>query len=159
MGGDFRSILFVGCALGFEVKYFRSRGKSAFGVDISHYALEHSEQEAKPFVSLYNGWDLSREPECDAIAAFDVLTLVPSGMIEKLAESIVSKARLKIVVRTITKNFRNWHEEWDGEDGVSFRYLPFHEWDRLFSESGKFRFFEGHVWHHYQGIYVWKTRQ
>lgn len=154
---NFHSVLFVGCALGFEVAYFNARAKAAQGVDISEYAINNLIPEARLHCHLYNGWDLSRfgENAFDLVASFDVLTLVPDEMIAKLVPEMVRVASKKIVVRSILKNWRNYNDPWDGEDGVTFRYKPFIAWDQAFTQSGKFRFEEMHTYKSYEAVMVW----
>jgi SAM-dependent methyltransferase len=45
-------ILDYGCAKGFVVKAFRERGYAAWGCDISSYAILHTEDEIKPFLTI-----------------------------------------------------------------------------------------------------------
>jgi ubiquinone/menaquinone biosynthesis C-methylase UbiE len=157
MAPEYKSILFVGCAKGFEVKYFRAKGKAAFGVDISQYAISNCEPEAKPYCQLYNGSDIEApDNSYDAVVAFDVLTLVPDGMIQKLTREMARVASKKIMMRTITKSFQNANQEWDGNDGVTYKYKTFNQWDEWMSVGGKFTFFHGVVSGNYEGVYTWK---
>lgn len=154
--GDFESILFVGSAMGFEVKYFKDKGKIVGGVDVSEYAIKHALPGTARHMMLYDGRNLDfRENGSDIVAAFDVLTLIPDEMMRQLGKEIVRVAYKKIVMRSIVKNWRNAKEKWDGNDGVSFTYKPFDYWDWLFSESGKFRFEECKMWRQYEGVFVW----
>ena len=158
LGGNFGSILFVGCAKGYEVRYFGQHGKFSSGVDISQYAIEHADPEAKPYVQLYDGRNIPhKDNSYDMVAAFDVLTLVPDGMIQDLTADMVRVAKDKILVRTITKNWRNMDQEWDGNDGVTYKYKTFAWWDELFSRSGKFAFHYGQIAYQYEGIYIWRA--
>src|ERR1043165_5813341 len=86
-GGPYESILFVGCALGAEPLYFSQHGKQAQGIDISAGSIENALLEAKPLVKLYDGETMPffSDKQFDVVAAFDVLTLVPFPMVEKLA--------------------------------------------------------------------------
>jgi hypothetical protein len=154
--GDFHSILFVGCATGFEVKYFSERKKEAWGVDVSEWAIAHPVAGVAGFIDLFDGRHLSDfgDNDIDVVTSFDVLSLVPDDMMKVLAAEMVRVARKKIVVRTIVKNFRNLQNEWDGNDGVSFKYSTFTEWDRLFCQSGKFALHEAMTHAQYETIFV-----
>lgn len=153
---DYNSILFVGCAKGFEVRYFQEHGKDAHGVDISQYAIENCEKSVNHLCHRFDGMNISiPDNSVDMVAAFDVLTLVPSEMLEKLTSEIVRVARHKILIRTIVKNWRNLDDQWDGEDGVTFRYWPFHAWDKVFTQSGKFRLQEAKMHEQYECVILW----
>lgn len=76
--GKIDSILFIGCAQGFEVKYFRDKGVQAFGVDVSDWAIDNCEPESKEYVTSYDGFNFPNFSfNFDVVAHFDVLALVP----------------------------------------------------------------------------------
>ncbi len=153
---DFNSILFVGCAKGFEVRYFREHNKHAVGIDISQYAITNCDRQVVDYCNLYDGSHIDWGKDAfDMVAAFDVLTLAPDDMLEELCEEIVRVASKKIIIRTIVKNWRNLDDRWDGQDGVSFRYLNFHDWDRHFTKSGKFSLHEAKIHNQYECVIVW----
>jgi hypothetical protein len=136
--GDFENILFIGCALGNEVRYFFEHGKDARGVEISSYAVEHCEPSIRDLVSVYNGWDLGKfsDRSFDVVAAFDVLTLVPTEMMDKLAKEMSRVAKKMIIFRTYIDHKCNRHGDWIGNNGVTFRYHTFEEWRDLFGKDG-----------------------
>lgn len=133
--------LFVGCATGFEVADWHRRGKPAQGVDVSEWAVQNVIPEAQGWTFQYNGWDLGKWPTdlIHLVASFDVLTLVPDEMLEKLAEEMVRVAKNGIVIRVYVKNWRNLDKLVDGEDGATFKLRHFWQYDRLFTQSGKFK--------------------
>lgn len=135
--GEYTSILFVGCALGNEVRYFRERYKQASGVEISEYAVANCDESVKNFIKLYNGWELKDYPDksIDVVAAFDVLTLIPDDMLKKLVKEMCRVAKSSIVMRTIVDMDGKRKGEWIGNDGVTFRYLRFHEWVELLKDE------------------------
>lgn len=67
-----RSVLDVGCAMGFLVEALRDRGVDAWGLDVSDYALEQVREDIEPYV-----WRASiTEPlarDYDLIVAIEVL--------------------------------------------------------------------------------------
>jgi len=109
--GYFNSILFIGCAFGNEVRYFRERGKQATGVEISEYAVNTVDKSVKNFVKLYNGWELQdyKDNSVDIVASFDVLTLIPDDMLNKLVKEMCRVSSSGIVIRTSVdiKNYEN----------------------------------------------------
>ena len=131
--------LFIGCARGYEVAHWIRHGTLAHGVDVSEWAIEHQVPEAMGRCQLYNGWELDYNDQAfDLVAAFDVLTLIPGEMLNKLIAEMKRVAAKAIAVRTIVKNWRNQARVVDGQDGAWFRYLPLSEWDRLFTEDRTF---------------------
>ena len=134
------SVLFIGCARGFEVAHWIHKGIPADGVDVSEWAIANQIPEAMNRCQLYNGWDLSTyaDKSVALVAAFDVLTMVPDVMLPKLVAEMKRVAARAICFRTVVKNYRNAHRSVDGQDGAWFRYLPLAEWDRLFTEDNQF---------------------
>lgn len=141
------SALFVGCALGHEVAFWRTRNRHARGVDVSTYAIANQIPLAEGGCYLYDGRTLDRfdADSADLVAAFDVLTHVPDKMIADLADEMVRVARRGIVFRTIVKDWRNLGNAVDFQDGCWGRYLQAHVWDHLFTRTGKFRLAEAHM--------------
>jgi SAM-dependent methyltransferase len=141
------SALFVGCARGFEVAHWFGKGINAAGVDVSTWAIQNQIPEARGECSLYDGLTLPfPDSGVDLVACFDVLPHLPDDQKPILAAEMVRVARRGIVWRQIVKNWRNHAVPIDGRDGSFFHYLRFEEWDRLFTESGKFRL-ETAKWH------------
>jgi len=132
--GPYESILFVGCALGAEPLYFSQRGKHARGIDVSAWAIENALPDAKRLVRLYDGETMPffNDTQFDVVAAFDVLTLVPSPMVDALAKEMQRVSRNRIVVRGIAKETG---KEWDGNDGVSFKYKSLNQWKAMFADQ------------------------
>jgi len=136
--GDFRRVLFVGCALGNEVRFFRERGKQAYGVEISEYAVANCHESVKRWVHLYDGWNLARitNKTIDIVASFDVLTLMPDEMLRKLAPEMLRVCRNRIVIRTPVDKASDQHGQYVGHDGVTFRCLTHDQWCELFARDG-----------------------
>lgn len=134
--GDYHSILFIGCAKGFEVKFFKQLGKKASGVDISLYAISTAEPEVEKDIRLYDGSNLDEEHDdsVDVVAAFDVMLLVAQR--RALINEMIRVARQFIFVR-VTVLWPGGEEI--GIDGVSFRYETLDWWIGAFGH-GKFKF-------------------
>jgi len=133
-GGPYESILFVGCALGAEPLYFTQHGKHARGIDVSAWAIENALPDAKRLVRLFDGETMPffEDMQFDVVAAFDVLTLVPSPMVDKLTKEMQRVSRKRIIVRGIARETGN---DWDGNDGVSFKYKSLKQWMAMFADQ------------------------
>ena len=136
--GDFSTVLFVGCGIGNEVRYFRIHGKDAHGVDVSEVAIARCDASIREHVQKYNGWllDSFKDKSMDVVASFDVLTLIPQGMLEKLAKEMKRVSSGSIVFRTPVDKHENQGGKYIGNDGVSFRCLTRNQWVGLFSGDG-----------------------
>jgi SAM-dependent methyltransferase len=135
------SALFVGCARGFEVAHWiANKTHEVRGVDVSEWAIKNQIKEACEQCERYDGSKLDFPDRCfDLVASFDVLTLVPDHMLATLADEMVRVARNGIVFRVYVKNWQNLNNEIDGEDGATFKLRHFWEYDKVFSQSGKFK--------------------
>lgn len=136
------SALFVGCALGFEVAYwYRNGHEGVYGVDVSRWAINNQIIEAQGRCLHYDGAKLPflLNESFDLVAAFDVLTLVPEDMFQRLAAEIVRVAKAGIVFRVVVKDWTNLDSPCDGEDGSTFKLRHFWEYDKAFSQSGRFK--------------------
>lgn len=134
-------IIFIGCAKGFEVKYFVKHGYNAVGFDISRYAITNAESDVAPRCYIYDGSSipLFQASSVETVAAFDVLTLVPDTAMEKLAGEMCRVSSRWIIFRTKVKDWKNIDWPVDGMDGVPYRYRTFEEWCRLFESNGSFK--------------------
>lgn len=134
------NVLFVGCARGFEVAHWWKLNRIAYGVDVSEWAIQKQIPLAKGLCKLYNGHSLNfQEDELELLASFDVLTVIPEDMFQKLAAEMVRVAKNGIVFRVYVKNWRNLCNAVDGEDGATFKLRHFWEYDKAFGQSGKFK--------------------
>lgn len=135
--GRFKSILFVGCALGFEVRYARERGKEAYGADISKWAIEHADPSVRDYCWLYDGRDLSTLPikKVDLVASFDVLAIVKEADRRALAESMMALQPRAMLHRLSVLHWREEGRRCHGIDGVLFRLRRVNYWIRLFERD------------------------
>ncbi len=151
--GPYESILFIGCARGFEVKYFLQAGrKDAWGRDISAHAIETAETDIKRRLQIYDGIHLADDPDdsFDLVAAFDVLLLSPPAERPLLLAEIVRVANRGIVFRTVVAS--NIIEN-ECMDGIMVKYEPWEYWVNQICKSGKFKLLkansQGHEFHFY----------
>lgn len=135
------SVVFVGCARGFEVAHWIDKKTAlAWGVDVSKWAIDNQIKEAKEQCYRYNGQELPFfDNGADLVASYDVLTLIPDDMLKRLAAEMVRVGKNGIVFRVFVKSWQNLDNEVDGEDGSTFKLRHFWEYDKLFSQSGKFK--------------------
>lgn len=152
-----KSALFVGCARGYEVVYWQLAGLISAGVDVSQWAIQNVHKEAINCF-LFNGINLPMEDSSfDLVCAFDVLTIPPFDMVQKLVADMVRVAKNGIVIRTIVKNWRNLNDAVDGTDGTSYTYQTLETWDKLFTQSGKFKLYSASMAYHYETVLIWKA--
>ena len=52
-----KTVLDVGCAFGYAVKYLRARGVEAWGIDTSSYAIHQADEQITPFLRVASGCD------------------------------------------------------------------------------------------------------
>ena len=135
------SALFVGCARGFEVAYWlANKTETVCGFDVSQWAIQNQIPEARKRCYLYDGESLPTSSDAfDLVASFDVLTVIPDDMLERLAAEVVRVAKNGIVFRVYVKNWRNLDSPVDGQDGSTFKLRHFWQYDKLFTQSGKFK--------------------
>jgi len=118
---NWNSILFCGCAKGFEVKEARRRGYDAKGIDISQYAIDNVDPKAKGYVTLGDVADIPfPDNSFDIVAVFDVLHILPEGSLgyekrERAYKEVQRVAKKGVVIRTTAK----WREGKEGyyQDG------------------------------------------
>ncbi|HEU0301089.1 MAG TPA: methyltransferase domain-containing protein, partial [Longimicrobium sp.] len=67
------SWLDAGCAKGFLVRALRERGKEAWGVDGSPWAIRHADPCARPFLVQADVAGYDPEQGCDVVTAFNLL--------------------------------------------------------------------------------------
>ena len=146
---EYKSILFVGCGPGFEVRHWREMGKQAFGIDVSPFAIQwikENSPDIRDYCKLGDGVSLPYETDSmDVVASFDCLVLCPADVRPNLIAEMCRVARKQIIVRTrpLTNQpilIRDETGEWHGRDGVNYRYEPLEYWVSQFELSGKFRY-------------------
>lgn len=98
---DMGKVLFVGCARGFEVRYFREKGIESFGIDVSKWAIENCESSVKHFCQLYDGENFPFEDDSfDTVAAFDVVALPPDDLARRIIREMGRVSRRYLYYRT-----------------------------------------------------------
>lgn len=93
------TVLVVGCSIGYRVWALRHIGFEAYGIDISHFAIENAIPEIKKFCKLGNIIDYQDARKYDNVIVFDVLEHIP---IDDLGKAIVNCEKLtdkKFIIR------------------------------------------------------------
>lgn len=71
-----KNVLEIGCAKGFTVKHLREMGVDAYGVDISHYAVEQADNPAITLHDITKKFPF-KDGEFDWVISWDVLEHIP----------------------------------------------------------------------------------
>ncbi len=120
-----RTVLDVGCGVGFLVDALRDRGVDARGIDVSAYAIAHVPAHLQPYCSLGSITDeIDGDP--DLISCIEVLEHVPSA--------VTAHALDNLTARTSRILFSSSPDDFDEPTHVNVR--PIAEWVREFGERG-----------------------
>lgn len=124
--GDLGTVLFVGCARGFEVRYFRERGIDAWGIDVSKWAIENGDYLVKDFCRLYDGENIPFEDnQFRTVAAFDVLQLPPDDLTRRLIHEMVRVSNKYLYYRNHVRAPYEIPGNIHGMDGVTISSRSF----------------------------------
>lgn len=101
-GFGIKSILFGGCAKGFEVRAARELGYDAWGIDVSEYAIANVDPEVKDKCMLMSMADMRdfNEDEFDLVASFDVWHTVHPAYRDYMTGEISRVAKKGVLIRT-----------------------------------------------------------
>lgn len=138
---------FVGCARGFEVRFWEERGIDSFGMDVSQWAIENGDETIRNRLHLYPGgrfyWASHNcsvpDDAFEAVLAFDVLTLIPSLKRTEIIDEMVRIASKGILVRTLLQHDPTNTQEIHGVDGVPYHLEGLDYWRFAFCRSDKFK--------------------
>lgn len=86
------TFLDFGCARGYVVRAMRELGVSAFGVDVSEWAVENCDSTVKPFIG-----HVPQHPQFDFVLAKDVLEHVPADRLEDTIQGLVDMTKKKLL--------------------------------------------------------------
>lgn len=127
------SILDFGCAKGFLVRALRILGVSAYGYDVSKYALENAHPEAKQF--LYGPDTVDSMPLTDVIFAKDTLEHISCSNILKILKSLAERCQKAFFVVPFGDNCRYRIAEYERDPS---HLLAENEefWKSMFTEAG-----------------------
>lgn len=98
---DMGKVLFVGCARGFEVRFFRERGIDAWGIDVSKWGIENCDPAVKQFCQLYDGENFPfADDSFHTVAAFDVVALPPDDLARRIIREMGRVSHRYLYYRT-----------------------------------------------------------
>lgn len=139
LGPDIKRVFFVGCACGYEVRYWRESGVEAFGMDVSEWAVNNADVTIKEYIYRHTGGKFQvpqrgQAPDriFDSVLAFDVLYLVPIPQRLELIGEMTRTADRSILVRTRVRPYDRSAKVIDGTDGVPYRLETIGWWIRVF---------------------------
>lgn len=122
------SVLDAGCALGFLVEGLRNLGVSAFGVDISNYALGEVHTTIKRY--CWQGSIGDPFPQrYDLITCIEVLEHIPGEQAEEVIGNLCSH----------TDDILFSSTPFDYSEKTHFNVQPPEYWSELFTKQGFFR--------------------
>jgi glycosyltransferase involved in cell wall biosynthesis/SAM-dependent methyltransferase len=126
-----RTVLDVGCGFGFLVKALRDRGVEAYGIDVSHYALEQVPEEIAPYCDLGSITD-ELDRNYDLVVCIEVVEHLPPELAESAVASLTSRTDNVLFSSTPS----------DLEEPTHVNVRPIDYWAELFARRGFFRDFE-----------------
>ncbi|HEY3289816.1 MAG TPA: methyltransferase domain-containing protein [Anaerolineae bacterium] len=125
---DPRSVLDVGCAMGFLVETLHERGIEAFGIDISDYAIQQVIDEIKPYCAVKSVLDpLPR--------AYDLIVCIE--VLEHLTPAECDQAIANICQATDDVLFSSTPDDFHEATHINVR--PSEYWAGIFARYGFYR--------------------
>ena len=85
-----RRALDVGCAMGFLVEALRDRGVDAWGIDISHYAIQSVRSDIKPYCEEIPILDYPSGRSFDVVTCIELLEHIPADDLPHVTAKIAS---------------------------------------------------------------------
>ena len=122
-----RRLLDVGCAMGFLVEALRDRGVDAWGINISHFAIQSVRSDIKPYCQETSVLEYSPSDR-----PFDVLTCIE--LLEHIAPDDLPQVIAKIASLTDTVLFSSMPSAYADHTHLSVR--PIEGWLELFGNHG-----------------------
>ncbi len=126
-----KKILDIGCAKGFLVSFFRTKGVEAFGVDISEYAINESSNTIRPFLHKV---DLNREVLPFPKSSFDCVVCM--GTLEYVEEQDYLLEEIKRVITEKGTILITTINDTPINDKLRIYTRNPNEWDSLFIKNG-----------------------
>jgi uridylate kinase len=127
-----KSCLDIGCGTGKLVYYLRKLGIEAYGIEISHYALESARKEIKPYLQFGDITKIPHEDNSfDAVVTFDVLEHLERSRLRKSVEESIRISRKWIVHKVFTKE-NHWIHFSHSRDFSHMSVLSIPYWLNMF---------------------------
>lgn len=139
------SILFVGCAKGFEVRMARERGWDAYGTDFSDYAVQNADPKVKDYVQKADTRKLPfGDDSFDVVAGFNTIEHVGAGEPEEILVALKEVSRVAKQGLLFKLSFRHWVVV-SCVDPAFIELQPFAFWIEGIERLGKHLFFHSEV--------------
>ena len=128
---DPQCLLDAGCAKGYLVKHLRKRGVSAYGTDISPYAVAESPEDIRPYLTAAS---LHRLPftdnHFDTVVSMEVMEHIPKELLLMSIRELkrVCSGRLFLTIAQVH----------DTTDTTHVSLYPMEMWVKLFMSQGLF---------------------
>ena len=98
-----KSVLEIGCGRGRLVLYLRKLGVEAYGIEISHYALEAAKKEIRPYLEYGDINNIPHEENAfDAVVSFDVFNHLERSRLRKAMDESIRVSRKWILHKILT---------------------------------------------------------
>jgi len=124
-----KTVLDVGCAFGYAVKYLRAQGVDAWGIDTSAYAIHQADEEIRPFVRVASGCDPLPK---DMPQHYDLVVNIE--VLEHLTAEEGERAIAKICSYTDRVLFSSTGEDVDNPTHINVQQPEY--WSALFAKYG-----------------------
>ena len=105
-----KSVLELGCAKGYLVKALRSLGVSAFGLDVSGYAIDNADEEVKPYLTVLDFTAESATNRYDLIVSIDTFEHIPEEKLESVKKFLLATAD-RYYIKVATPHTPDWEHD------------------------------------------------
>lgn len=126
-----QTVLEIGCAKGYLVKALRELGVSAYGCDMSEYALNEAPEEVKDYlyrIDITDPEPLSL-PKFDLIVSYDTFEHLPEESLNTVV-SFLKNSGTRYYIKVGTVNTPDWQH-----DSTHITIKPLDFWKELFSDA------------------------
>lgn len=133
------TFLDVGCAKGYLVKQLRELGITAYGIDISDYAIDQAPADVRPYLRQLKVQDLGVEERYDIVHTNGVLLYLTISEVKSALSCFSRIANLGVVIIEPTREqFTVWYDKRDvfAIDLLRKQELSQNDWDTLIEGAG-----------------------
>ena len=127
-----KTVLDVGCAFGYAVKYLRAQGVEAWGIDTSSYAIHQADEQITPFLRVASGCDPLPE---DMPQHYDLVINIE--VLEHLTAEEGEQAIARICSYTDKVLFSSTGEGFDDPTHINVQQPEY--WSALFAKYGLYK--------------------
>lgn len=126
-----QTVLEIGCAKGYLVKALRDLGISAYGCDISEYAINEAPEEVRDYLYLIDITDPEPVtlPKFDLVVSYDTFEHLPEELLDNVF-AFLDKTGTRFYIQVGTVNTPNWQH-----DSTHITIKPIEFWQEKFGEA------------------------